>query len=205
MWGLFSTKGWEAHVDGDILKQKKGFTWNVGINASQSKSNVDYLPDNVIGVLQPLYMEFREFTQRYHERLSCDNHNRSCLLRNSAGQKLIDPTTGTPLVSSAWSVLGDREPKLRFGVTNSLSYKAFSLTALFEGRYKATVINGTKRSMMSNGTSWESEICGKPVLCFQRCFERREKKTQKILPPTLYQWITAFTVLPFMEVMMKIG
>lgn len=28
---------------------------------------------------------------------------------------LIDPSTGLPLVSSTWSVLGDREPDLMFG------------------------------------------------------------------------------------------
>ena len=60
------------------------------------------------------------------------------------------------MVDSKWSVLGDREPKLRFGITSSLSYKGFRLSAMFSGRYKATVVNGTKRSMMQNGTSWES-------------------------------------------------
>jgi TonB-linked SusC/RagA family outer membrane protein len=154
--GSFSTKGWEAHIDGDILKQKKGFTWNVGINASQSKSNVDYLPDNVSEYYNAYTWNSGNLRNGIMKGYPVTTITGLAYLRNSAGQKLIDPTTGTPIVSSTWSVLGDREPKLRFGVTNSLSYKAFSLTALFEGRYKATVINGTKRSMMSNGTSWES-------------------------------------------------
>jgi hypothetical protein len=76
--------------------------------------------------------------------------------RNDKGEVLISPTSGAPLTSSLWSVLGDREPKLRFGINTSLSYKGIRLSAMFSGRYKATVVNGTKRAMMSAGLSWES-------------------------------------------------
>ncbi len=48
-------------------------------------------------------------------------------------------------------MLGDREPKLRFGITTNLSYKGLRLSAMFSGRYKATVVNGTKRAMMATG------------------------------------------------------
>jgi TonB-linked SusC/RagA family outer membrane protein len=154
--GSFSTHGWEAHIDGDIIKQPKGFTWNVGLNASRAKSKVDYLPDNVTEYYNAYTWNSGNLRNGIMKGYPVTTITGLGYLRNSAGQKLIDPTTGLPIVSSVWSVLGDREPKLRFGVTNSLSYKAFTLTALFEGRYKATVINGTKRAMMTNGTSWES-------------------------------------------------
>src|SRR5690606_9701076 len=58
--------------------------------------------------------------------------------------------------AGTWSIVGDREPTLRFGATTSLRYKAFRASALFAGRMGATVVNGTKRLMMSQGTSWES-------------------------------------------------
>jgi len=76
--------------------------------------------------------------------------------RNEAGDILINPTTGLPMIDSKWSVIGDREPKLRFGITTSATYKGFRLSAMLAGRFKATVVNGTKRSMMTSGTSWES-------------------------------------------------
>jgi hypothetical protein len=77
-------------------------------------------------------------------------------LRNEAGEVLISPTTGLPVTSSTWSVIGNREPKLRFGMTTNFSYKGWRLSAMFAGRYGATVVNGTKRTMMQYGTSWES-------------------------------------------------
>jgi hypothetical protein len=52
--------------------------------------------------------------------------------------------------------VGNREPKLRFGITSNVSYKGLRLSAMFSGRYKATVVNGTKRFMMQEGLSWES-------------------------------------------------
>ena len=45
---------------------------------------------------------------------------------------------------------------IKFGFSTSVSWKQFRFSALFAGRYHATVVNGTKRTMMSNGTSWES-------------------------------------------------
>ncbi len=76
--------------------------------------------------------------------------------RNKKGQILIDPTTGIPLVSSTWSIIGDREPELSFGFTASLKYKQFTLSCLMSGKLNTQVVNGTKRIMMTNGTSLES-------------------------------------------------
>ena len=45
--GTFNTHGWEAHIDGDIIRSKSGLKWNIGVNASHTTSKVVYLPDNV--------------------------------------------------------------------------------------------------------------------------------------------------------------
>lgn len=154
--GSFKTWGWEGHIDGDIIKNTNGVTWNLGVNASKGKSKVLYLPDNV--------------TEYYNAYTWNSGNVRNGIMvghpittltglayeRNEKGEILISPSTGLPITKSTWSVIGDREPKLRFGITTSLSYKDFRLSGLFAGRLGATVINGTKRSMMANGLSWES-------------------------------------------------
>jgi len=76
--------------------------------------------------------------------------------RNDAGQVLISPTSGLPVVDQTWVPLGDREPKLRLGVTSRVRYKGWHLSAMIAGKLGATVINGTKRTMFLNGFSWES-------------------------------------------------
>lgn len=76
--------------------------------------------------------------------------------RNKNGQILINPASGIPYVDSVWKVLGDREPDLRYGITTSLRYKGFRLSANFQGRIGCTIANGTARDMMTRGLSWES-------------------------------------------------
>lgn len=154
--GTFDTWGWEAHIDGDVVRAKNGLKWNVGVNMSSVDSKVTYLPDNVTEYYNAYTWNSGNIRTGIMKGYPITTLTGRAYDRNKNGDILISPTTGLPLIASNWSVLGNREPKLRYGLTSSLSYSNFRLSALFSGRYKATVVNGTKRSMMGNGTSWES-------------------------------------------------
>ena len=154
--GTFETNGWEFHIDGDILRLANGLRWNVGLNLSHSTSNVTYLPENVT----EYYNAYTWLSGNLRNGISV-GHPITTMTgqgyqRNEAGQVLISPTSGLPLVSSTWSIMGDRQPKLEFGITTNVSWKQFRLSATFSGRAGATVVNATKREMMTRGTSWES-------------------------------------------------
>lgn len=154
--GTFETQGWEAHIDADIIRTKSGLTWNIGVNASHTSSEVVYLPENVTEYYNPYTWNSGNIRNGIMVGQPVTTLTGRAYSRNDAGQILINPTSGLPVVDPTWSVIGDREPKLRFGFTTRVNYKGFSLSALMAGRYKATVVNGTKRLMMQRGTSWES-------------------------------------------------
>ncbi len=154
--GSFKTRGWEASIDGDIIKNPGGLTWNVGVNASRGTSEVVYLPENVTEYYNAYTWNSGNIRNGIMVGYPITTLTGRAFLRNEAGQVLIAPNTGLPIVDPLWSVIGDREPKLRFGAMTSLNYKGLRLSALFAGRYKATVVNGTKRSMFTTGNSWES-------------------------------------------------
>jgi TonB-linked SusC/RagA family outer membrane protein len=154
--GAFRTWGYELHIDGDIVKTSTGLVWNVGLNASHTDSMVDYLPKNVSEYYNAYTWNSGNIRNGIQVGYPITTYTGNAYLRNTAGQILISPTSGLPLTSSAWTVIGNREPKLRFGVTTNLTYKNFRFSAMFSGRYKATVVNGTKRLMMQYGTSDES-------------------------------------------------
>ena len=153
--GTFNTWGWEAHIDGDIITGP-GYRWNLGFNLSATDSKVVYLPENV--------------SEYYNASTWVSGNIRNGIMvgypittltgrsyeRNEAGDILISPTTGLPLVAEDWSIIGNREPKLRFGITTSVNWKGFYLSAMFSGRFGATVVNGTKRDLLGNGMSMES-------------------------------------------------
>ena len=151
--GTFKTHGWEFHIDGDIIKTKD-WKWNLGLNMDASDSKVTSLP------VDEYYNAYYWNSGNIRTGISV-GHPITTLTgkdyqRNDKGEVLIDPSSGTPLAEANWTILGDRNPKLRYGITSSVSYKNFRLSVLFAGRWHATVVNGTKRTMLSTGTSWES-------------------------------------------------
>ena len=154
--GSFTTQGWDFHIDGDILRLSNGLRWNMGLNLSASSSMVTYLPENV----SEYYNAYTWISGNLRNGIKVGNPVTTitgrAYERNEKGDILISPSTGIPLVDANWSVLGDRQPKLDYGISTNVSYKGFRLSALFSGLLGATVVNGTKRDMMAQGSSMES-------------------------------------------------
>ena len=154
--GTFTTNGWEFHIDADILRLTNGLRWNLGLNMDHSTSCVTELPANV----SEYYNAYTWVSGNLRNGISVGNPITTMTgkgyERNDAGQVLIDPATGLPVVSSVWTVMGDREPKLKFGLTTNISWKNFRLSAVASGRFGATVVNGTMRDLMGTGSSWQS-------------------------------------------------
>ena len=153
--GSFRTNGTEFIVSYDFLRSSD-WLLNIGINGSKNWSKVLSLPPGV--------------TEYYNSSTWVSGNLRNGIMvgspittitgldyqRNTKGQVLIDPTTGLPLTSSKWSVLGDRNPKFSYGFTANLKYKNISFSCLLNGVIGTQVVDGTKRTMMINGSSMES-------------------------------------------------
>ena len=154
--GTFTTNGWEFHIDADILRLTNGLRWNLGLNMDHSTSCVTELPENV----SEYYNAYTWVSGNLRNGISVGNPITTMTGkgydRNENGDVLIDPRTGLPMVSSTWTIMGDREPKLKFGLTTNLSWKNFRLSAVASGRFGATVVNGTMRDLMGTGSSWQS-------------------------------------------------
>ena len=162
--GTFTTNGWEFHIDADILRLSNGLRWNVGLNLDHQTSNVTKLPENV----SEYYNAYTWVSGNLRNGISVGHPITTMTgrgyARNKNGDILISPVTdtdtgdraGAPLVSDKWTIMGDREPKLKLGITSSLSFKNFRLSTVFSGRFGATVVNGTMRDLTSTGSSWQS-------------------------------------------------
>ncbi len=181
--GTFETWGWEALLGADVIKMGNGLRWNVGVTASHTESEVVYLPANVTEYYNAYTWNTGNIRNGVMVGYPVTTITGRAFLRNDAGDVLISPTSGLPVVSGVWSVLGDREPKLRFGITSSLYYKGLSFSAMFAGRYKATVVNGTKRDMMLRGYSLESvELRESPPVVFQGVLQDGNENTANPTP-----------------------
>lgn len=154
--GSFTTKGFEFRVDGDIIKNRD-WTFNAALNLTKNWSNVESLPKNV----SEYYNAYTWVSGNIRNGIMVGSPITALTgldyQKNTKGQVLIDPSSGLPLASGTWSVIGDREPKMLYGINLSLIYKkSVTLTALLDGRFGATVVNGTKRYMQQYGYSKES-------------------------------------------------
>lgn len=166
--GAFDTWGWESHIDADVVRAANGLRWNVGLNLSQVDSKVVSLPENVTEYYNPYTWNSGNLRTGIIQGYPITSITGRAFERNDNGDVLISPSTGLPVVSGKWTVLGNREPQLRFGFSTSLTYANFRLSALFAGLYHTTVVNGTKRAMMTTGASWESvELREGPPVVFQ--------------------------------------
>ncbi len=154
--GSFKTWGWEGHIDADIIRADNGFRWNLGVNLSQNKSLVVDLPENLKEYYNAYTWNSGGLRNGIKEGYPITTITGLAYQRNKNGDILISPTSGTPLTESDWSVLGDRNPKLNFGATTYLTFKGFRLSAMVSGMFGASVVNGTMRTMMQKGQSWES-------------------------------------------------
>ncbi|MDR0657837.1 MAG: SusC/RagA family TonB-linked outer membrane protein [Mediterranea sp.] len=154
--GDFKTWGWEGHIDGDIIRDYNGWRWNVGVNLSHSGSKTLSLP---MAEYYETYTNGNSAGIRLGTMVGdpVTSIHATDYERNDKGEVLIDPTTGIPVTSATWTHVGDREPKLRFGFTTELTYnRQWRLSAMFSGKYKSTVINGTGRYLTQNGLDWRS-------------------------------------------------
>ncbi len=153
--GSFKTWGWEGHIDADIIRSESGFRWNLGLNLSHTGSLVTELPENLTEYYNAYTWNSGNTRNGIMKGHPITTVTGRAYIRNKNGDILVS-TAGIPQVDASWSVIGDRNPDLNYGISTALSYKGFRLSAMASGKIGATIVNGTMRAMWSSGQSWES-------------------------------------------------
>jgi len=77
--------------------------------------------------------------------------------RSDAGEILIDPNTGKPLTSGSLKAIGNPNPDFTLGLTNTVSFKNFSLGVLFDWRKGGDLYSNTVGQMLSRGVTKDTE------------------------------------------------
>ena len=71
-------------------------------------------------------------------------------LRTPDGTIIVDEE-GYPIIDSEKRYIGNREPKLYYGLNNNFRYKNFELSFLLDGTYGAQIMNATSQFLISSG------------------------------------------------------
>ena len=150
--GKLSTKGFEIQVSGTPVKTKN-FSWDLGANYTQYKSMVDELAPGVANIF------LGGFTTPNIRLVAGDEYGQiygSKYQRNASGQMLINPATGLPLQTLDVQKIGNPNPDFTMGITNTITYKNFSLFALLDIRKGGDQYSRNIADVQRNGVAIET-------------------------------------------------
>lgn len=134
----------------------KNWDWNMQYNFSKTWSKVLSLPASIPAGLDLYYSDTwvvsgaRSAAVTGYPVTELTGYSYQ---RNDKGQILIDPTSGLPLVNTAFTPIGDRNPDFTLGFTNNLSYKQWNLSMVWDLRVGGAILNGTDWYLASIGRS----------------------------------------------------
>jgi TonB-linked SusC/RagA family outer membrane protein len=146
-------EGVEIAIDYQLV-QKKDFGWNTRLNFNKMWNAVVGFPANV--------------SEFYISDTWLYGNARASVLglgspttgiaswgyaRNNAGQILINPSTGLPLTDGRFSLRGDRNPAFTLGIQNSIRYKNWRLSFLWDLKIGGDIFNANEMLLTSIGRS----------------------------------------------------
>jgi iron complex outermembrane receptor protein len=138
-----SNKGFEIVLNGNIIN-KKDFTWDLGVNLTFIKNNVENLKAPIlVGQL------FGQGTsQTWVQLIQNGQPLNTFYTRDYQG---IDKTTGQSIYTDEGNVfynVGNPNPEKIVGITTSLTYKKISFSANMNGAYGHQIYNNTLMSVL---------------------------------------------------------
>jgi ferric enterobactin receptor len=152
--GEVENKGLEATLIANVVKKKK-FTWDVTVNFDRNRGKVISLPLGLSTYYDADTWVFGNVRSQVFPGSSIGALAATPLARNTAGQLLINPTSGLPTVNGAADFIpaGDRQSKYKIGLINSFSYKNFSFSFNLDFRKGGDVFNGNEYYLYVTGLS----------------------------------------------------
>jgi len=150
-----STRNQGVELALDLNPIRKGdWSWNIRFNFNKTWSKVLKLPEAIQTEYYIadtwLYSNARGGLFRDQQTTTITGYHYQ---RNNAGQILINPATGLPVVEGTFTVIGDRNPDFTLGTINSFRYKNWSLSFLWDLKVGGDVFNATDMYLTLSGKS----------------------------------------------------
>jgi TonB-linked SusC/RagA family outer membrane protein len=145
--------------------QRADFSWDAQVNFTKASGKVLSMPEN----LPEYYNSDTWIINNIRNGVATGSSTMGLFglwyLRNKDGEILIDPTTGLPLRDSNFTQGPyDRQPDFLIGLSNTVRWKRFTVSALLDIRKGGDVVNGTEWWLTQRGLStrtldrWEPRV-----------------------------------------------
>jgi hypothetical protein len=134
--------------------QRKDFNWNIDVNFEHSNGKVLALPNSLPESYVSDTWLYANVRNGNMPGLSTRSLTGLFYLRNQNGDILINPSSGLPVRSTTFIDGGyDRNPDFSIGISNTFTYKDFSLSFLIDTRKGGDVLNATEHYLTTLGLS----------------------------------------------------
>lgn len=147
--GQIRNKGWEAALDLRPIAGKD-FTWDVRAIFTNNENTVEKL---VPGITRAIVGGFNYIEPGFPYGYLRGAHN----ARTEDGQLLINQTSGMPMNDPNEDMVGDPNADFKLGITNTLTYKGFQLSVLWDWTQGGDFYSETISSMLGRGVTKDVE------------------------------------------------
>ena len=150
--GAINNKGLEISL-GAVPVKTNNFRWNTRFNFNKMWNEIIELPSNIPEFYISdtwMYDNARGGGSLGMPTTTITGYGYT---RNDAGDILINPATGLPIIDANFKIRGDRNPDFTLGWVNSLSYKNFNLNMLWDLKMGGDIFNATEMYLTDMGRS----------------------------------------------------
>ena len=137
--GEVTNKGIEIMLTGNPIKLSNGFSWDIGINFAKNKNKVISLAE---GLTTYTLTTQRGMTSEARVNEAFGTYYGKGWQRTDDGQVIYKD--GLPQVASGTVKLGNIQPDWTGGITNTFTYKGFTLNALVDIRMGGDIFDAKK-------------------------------------------------------------
>jgi TonB-linked SusC/RagA family outer membrane protein len=203
--GANENTGIEMVLDYQVIN-KKDFSWNTRFNFNRMRNKVTALPDNVPEFYISdtwIYGNARGGLTRGGPTTTITSYGYA---RNTAGQILIDPATGIPVLDNNFRVRGDRNPNFTLGWLNNITYKDLRVSFLWDLKVGGDIFNATEMYLTRIGRSQRTADRLTPRVItgiLKDGLENTATPTQNSIAIVPYYQQTYYTTMPEEEFIQK--
>lgn len=161
--GDIQNKGIEFVVNIRPIEMANSFTWDIMVNYSRNENKIIAFTDEIKMYSLGGYDNLRIYATaggNYGEIFGT-TYRRVTDANSPYYGKMIVTEAGLPTGNTELKKIGDQQAKALLGITNSFSYKGFSLNFLIDARFGGSIFSGTNHSMQSAGTAAATVVNGK--------------------------------------------
>ncbi|MEP6737699.1 MAG: TonB-dependent receptor [Chryseolinea sp.] len=155
-FGDVSNKGIEIGLNVTPIQLANSFTWDINANFTHNRNVVEKLAPGVNEiVIQNLFGG--DITPVLRPGQEYGIMRGSVDLRDDDGNLLIDPATGQLIPAQNPAIVGNPNPDFIAGITNTLSFKGFRVSALFDWRQGGDIYSTTINNQLGRGVTRDTE------------------------------------------------